>query len=181
VSERLRQEIRNSPNSRQAGRDIIENYNVYAQTVRPFYEKDIKDLVIAFSKCVGELKETAATSLPNERSIEHKNEVNGLTAEYFEMIVDKHLPYFQRIRDFLSDPKNIEYLDMYNSTVHDLQFATVAARSEYRTFDQVLQQVYALVIKKCGDAIRPVRHLALVFLHYMYYNCDIGENDVKTS
>lgn len=53
--------------------------------------------------------------------IEDKNRKNKLSQTYFNEINEKSLPQFGKIRAFLKDPRNEEYVEMYENTVTDLQ------------------------------------------------------------
>ncbi len=141
-----------------------------------FYEKDLQEVVIAFSesKLSGEeLKaiEDDLTKIP----IEEKNKLNNLGKEYFDSVLKKSFSDFEKIGHFLKDPRNDEYKLKYDNTVSDLQEEITIKRDEYNAFEEILNHLYKLILDSTNDSLRNNRKLIRVFLHYMYSNCDIGK------
>lgn len=75
-----------------------------------FYEEDIKDVIIQFSRIVPTFSGFPPLDGIN---IEEKNIINKLSKSYFLEMNDKHLHYFPKINSFLMDPINTEYLEKY--------------------------------------------------------------------
>lgn len=142
-----------------------------------FYEKDLQDIVVAFSEVQfssGELiaKEDALRRIP----IEEKNKLNQLSKNYFDEVFKKSYSDFNRITLFLENPLNYEYKQKYENTVNDIQEEVILNRDNYALFDQVLSDLYKLTLDMSNGKLFLNRSLLCVFLHYMYYNCDIGIN-----
>ncbi len=139
-----------------------------------FDEEDLKEIVLAFSKL--DVKKGDLPEIPERRDIVKKNELNKLSKDYFDNVLKKNMQYFKQIEDFLSDPKNEELLNKYNNTIDDLNEEITIHRDEYDKFEMILNHLYKMVLDKFSE-LNSNRALVRVFLHYMYYNCDIGKNE----
>ena len=139
-----------------------------------FDETDLKDIVVAFNKL--DLEKGNFPEIPEKRDIDKKNEINQLSKEYFNEVIKKNLPYFEQIRNFLSDPNNKEFLQKYENTIDDLNEEITIHRDEYDKFEMILYHLHKLVLSKFPE-LKEKRSLVRVFIHYMYYNCDTGKNE----
>ena len=150
-----------------------------------FYEKDLQDIVIAFSevKFSKEIIKEREADL-DRISIEEKNELNRLSKTYFDEVLRKSFSSFESITRFLEDPQNDEIKMKYENTIGDLQEEIIINRDDYCLFDDVLSHLYKLALDENNHKLHSNRGLLRVFLHYMYYNCDIGiskrPEDVET-
>lgn len=143
-----------------------------------FYEKDLKGIIIAFSK----------TKIPSDKikeivdgisriTVEKKNELNNLGKEYFDLSFKKSLDEFGRIKSFLEDPRNSKFKEYYYNTTSDLQSKIAVEQEEYKTFEEIIEYLYDFVFDNNREQLRNQRRLIRVFLHYMYFNCDIGREE----
>lgn len=140
-----------------------------------FYEEDLRNLVISFAeaniaKCDIMEIEDKICGIP----IAEKNKLNKLSEEYFNDVFKKSVDDFARISAFLKDPRNEKFLNMYQNTVSDIQEEITIKRNEYHAFDEILNHLYKVVLDTGNNALKNNRILIRVFLHYMYFNCDIG-------
>ncbi|WP_294405787.1 ABC-three component system protein [uncultured Clostridium sp.] len=142
-----------------------------------FYEQDIKDVIIFFNKNINNITQTDFP-LINPVKLTEKNILNKMSLETFNSIKNKDLSYFGKIRSFLKNPKNEEYVTMYNNTTTDLQEIVKAHIGSIDTFDKIFLSLYQYIISKSTDDkdFMKIRTKILLFLHFMYYNCDIGLN-----
>ncbi len=145
-----------------------------------FFEKDIKKIVHFFSSHIKEIaKVTEETNSSLKRiNLNEKNEKNNLTKEYFSIIKRNSLSYFHQIDKFLKDPINKKILEGYQATIMELSSKITASRNQYSNFDQIFDHIYNYILKSStqDELTSDERRLIYVFLHYMYYNCDIGIN-----
>ena len=114
-----RQDIQGDGNQ-QAGRDIVNK--TYYGEVRPriqFFERDIKNVIVYFSDNLESID--GILDDLDKIPLEEKNELNSLSDDYFEIIKEDYMEYFGKIDSFLKDPKNSEYLQMYQNTVVELR------------------------------------------------------------
>lgn len=176
------QEIQNGSNNIQTGRDAnIININCF-KTYKPhairFYEKDICTVIEAFNVYVDEIKnDLEKVDLDREFQLTEKpkkNKLNNLSEEYFKMICEEYLPYFNKIDVFLRAPQNKAYLNKYRKTVAELKFRISTLRKHYEYFEDVLTAILNEVLNSGNDSIIEHRDVFIIFINYMYWNCDIG-------
>ena len=138
-----------------------------------FDENDLKEIINSFSKI--DKKKGNLPEIP-ERDIEKKNQLNNLSKEYFNNSIKKHLIYLDQIREFLMDPINSEYLNKYENTIDDINEEIIVHRDDFDKFDMIFSYLYKFIIEN-NPELNNNRNLVRLFLHYMYYNCDIGINE----
>ncbi|WP_438710240.1 ABC-three component system protein [Aquimarina muelleri] len=139
-----------------------------------FDENDIRLIVNSFSKL--DKKKGELSKIPENRDIENKNKLNVLSKEYFDNVIKKNLIYFGQIRAFLTDSINKEYLDKYENTIDDINAKIIVHRTDFEKFEMILEFLYDFIIEN-NTELKNKRRLVRLFLHYMYYNCDIGINE----
>lgn len=138
-----------------------------------FDENDLKEIINSFSKI--DKKKGSLPKIP-KRNIEKKNEINNLSKEYFNNVIKRNLLYLEQIREFLTNPINTEYLGKYENTIDDINEEIVVHRDEFDKFDLIFNYLYKFIIEN-NPELKSNRRLVRLFLHYMYYNCDIGINE----
>lgn len=161
-----------------ANKDIVDQFKIDrgAKQIR-FYEKDIKDLIITFNKDKTELAKTVENNFDFSDKFldkQEKNVKNNLSAVYFEHIKSNSLAYFDEINKFLNDPKNSALLELYKQTVVELQHKITISREDFDKFEDILDVLYQYILDKNQSELSSRRALIQVFLHFMYFNCDIG-------
>lgn len=162
----------------QAGRDNnILNITIKQDELEniTFYEEDIKEVIVFFNECnKNSIQPLFMDFQPIE--IEVKNKKNKLSELYFNEIKKNSLPQFGKIKAFLKDSRNEEYVEMYNNTVIDLQNIVITHISKVDSFEVIITKLYEYIVKSQRDdrAFMKIRSKVILFLHFMYYNCDIG-------
>lgn len=145
-----------------------------------FYEKDIRDVIVLFSKNsnwmdIEQVKDESSSLCYTDKAL--KNTLNEVDDLYFADIKDNSLKYFRDIEKFLTDPKNVEYRQMYMNTVSDLRGYIIKNAGKY-TFVELLESIIEHVVGEDPDCdIFKVRALARVFVHFMYWECDLGKKE----
>jgi hypothetical protein len=139
-----------------------------------FDETDLKDIVEAFSEL--DIKKGDLPDIPEDRDIDRKNEINKLSKVYFDDVIKKNMTYFEQIQQFLSNPINKGLLQKYENTIDDINEEITIHREEYDKFEMILNYIFKLVLGRFPE-LNDRRSLVRVFIHYMYYNCDIGKNN----
>lgn len=140
-----------------------------------FFEKDIKEVINCFSEEVEEI--TGIVEDYNDfyrPNIEKKNDLNNLTETYFEHIKNHSLLYFDKVTEFLNDRRNEKYLSKYLSTARELNNKIISNRTDFIYFDKIFDAIYSYIVEKDNYELSFDKELIWVFLHYMYWNCDIG-------
>jgi len=140
-----------------------------------FYDNDIKDTILYFKKKSKQIAAKVAAT-QNEfvyLNMVEKNEKNALAKEYFDFMIDTSISEFSKIKVFLGDHKNSHILDAYMSTVTDIQSKILVTKDDFDGFGHILDTIYEFVFDNNKDLTKD-RRLIHVFLHFMYFNCDIG-------
>lgn len=164
----------------QAGGSV--ELNIYppvpkASAIR-FYEKDIEEVILAFSK-----NNESSISIVDDffrPDIEEKNRINKLSNEYFEFINNEYLPYFHQIDNFLRSVQNVRLQGCYRKTTVEIRMKIKSCRSEFDSFEEIFSILLDHVIDKGNKILTDKRDVMIIFLHYMYWNCDIGDKYVET-
>lgn len=159
----------------------LKQYPVIAKTLKlnrlllplNFNENDLREIVNSFSRLDKKISELP--KIP-KRNIELKNKLNNLSKEYFDNVIKKNLIYLEQIRDFLMDEINLDYLNKYENTIDDINAKIIIHRKDYEKFEMILEFLYDFIIENNSELLEK-RRLVRLFLHYMYYNCDIGINN----
>ena len=144
-----------------------------------FTESDLKELVVEFTKEINSDKERLKISFERVKKDftyldkDEKNEKNKLGKEYFEIIKGNSLSHFSKIDEFLQNPINNELSVMYLDLAFELKNLITVKRDEFGAFEEIFVLIYNLVCDK-NPKLRNKRFI-YVFLHYMYFNCDIGQ------
>jgi len=139
-----------------------------------FNENDLKKIILVFSK-IG-LKKSNLSEIPQSRNIEKKNDINKLSKDYFNNVIKKNLTYFSQVKEFLENPINENYLNKYQNTIDDINEEIIIYRDDYDKFEELINYLYKRILSNAPD-LDNKRSLIRLFLHYMYYNCDIGKNE----
>jgi hypothetical protein len=157
---------------------IADRFGLYKfQAPLRFYEKELRDVIVVFS----EQSKTISTELKSYITSftvinkEKKNELNNLSKEYFEFLKNHSLQYFDGIEKFLRDPKNEDYMKMYSNTVSDLQEAIIVERNRFNEFEHIIKHLIEYVVGNNEGKLKDLRKIVRVFIHFMYFNCDIGK------
>jgi len=69
---------------------------------------------------------------------------------------------------------NSKYLMMYQETIFELNQKVTIFRDEFKKFDLIFDELYNSILNNNINEIRSDRRLIWVFLHYMYWKCDLG-------
>jgi len=142
-----------------------------------FYEKELRDVIIVFSEQSKSISTEANNYITSFTVIdkEKKNELNNLSKDYFEFLKNHSLQYFEEIEKFLRDPKNEPYMKMYSNTVSDLQDAITVERNRFNEFEHIIKHLVEYTVGNNDDKLKDLRKIVRVFIHFMYFNCDIGK------
>ncbi len=141
-----------------------------------FVPEDINEVVRAFHAAVttGSAQFASASNFGFVEK-ETKNTINGLSKGYYEYMKRDSLPSFGRIKDFLQDERNAELRGFYHDAADELKQKIITFRSAFQSFDEVLTHVFDLIISD-NKTLRGKKRLVRTFLHYMYFDCDIGDH-----
>lgn len=110
-------------------------------------------------------------------SKEEKNELNKLSKDYFNNVIKGDIKYFLQIQNFLEDPANFVQKEKYKNTIYDLQSEIMTYKDTYNTFEEIFSVLYKYVLERNKNELYTKRRLIRLFLHYMYFTCDIGRKE----
>ena len=104
-----------------------------------------------------------------------KNIDNKLSDGYAKIIRDHMFKdgHYDEITNFLNHPNNEELKRLYEETVEEFKIKIITHRDSYESFEKILDYMYDRLISRDPD-LRKNKRITRVFLHYMYYFCDIG-------
>lgn len=159
---------------------IANQFGLYKfNTPLRFYEKEIREVILVFSLQSQKISKEASESINSFRVIdkEKKNELNNLSKDYFEFIKSHSIQYFEEIDRFLKDPQNHKYTDMYIRTISDLQAKIILEREKYNDFMQLIEHLVEFIVESNSSELKELRNIVRVFIHFMYFNCDIGKSE----
>ncbi len=105
--------------------------------------------------------------------IQEKNIINGVTKEYYNQMIVDSMVHFERVKQFLGNPRNRELAALYHDSADDLKQKILTKRSQFGAFDEIFTFMNEHIQEKKG-ALRGKRRLITILLHYMYCNCDVG-------
>lgn len=157
---------------------IADQFGLYKfQAPLRFYEKELRDVIIVFSDQRKAILNEAKSYITSFTVIDKvkKNELNNLSKDYFEFLKNHSLQYFEEIEKFLREPKNELYMKMYSNTVSDLQDAIIIERNRFNEFEHIIKHLVDYTVGNNEDKLKELRKIVRVFLHFMYFNCDIGK------
>ena len=157
--------------------EIAHQFGLYKFTAPlRFYEKELREVIIVFSEQRIAISTEAQSYITSFTVIdkEKKNDLNNLSKEYFEFLKAHSLQYFEEIENFLRDPKNELYTRMYANTISDLQEAITIQRNRFNEFEHIINHLVEYTVNNNQDKLIDLRKVVRVFIHFMYFNCDIG-------
>ena len=157
--------------------DLAKRYQLQKYLLpNKFYEADIRDVIVLFSQKTNWI-DASPTSDPNPLEYadkRKKNALNNIDEAHFSDIKSNSLMFFQSIDKFLKDPRNTEYRKKYLNTTSDLR-GYIHKHSAEHSFKEILESIIDNIVGADAQAdIFKERAQVRVFVHYMYWNCDIG-------
>lgn len=159
---------------------ILESYVVKFKCdfVEDLTPDDIVDILQEFTKQNPHLISQVSVEIAKiqRTSFIDKNTLNNLSEGYIKLIQQSSLPFFEQLSSFLSRPENQEVKNSYLNVVGDLQQVILVKRSEYVYFDEIFKIIEETCKTKHPELSKNRRKLQIL-LHFMYFQCDIGENN----
>jgi len=112
-------------------------------------------------------------------SFERKNQINNLSGPYGNTIKKKIGEMYQ-VQDFLAMPENEALQQLYMQSAEELAAKVCVLQSPGQKFDVVLEKIIELLLERDTD-LRSNKTLTRLMIYYMYYHCDIGEEDAAAT
>lgn len=164
----------------------IQNFlQVYPDVVRaaklnrlllPFEydESDLCDVILALNEHLKSKDSVPVLTSFAYPGLEKKNELNQLGKEYFDTVMKGSMDDFEKIKNFLSDAVNVEFLSLYEDAANELNAKISLHHDQFYEFEQVLESCYDRIVNDEGYNLKGKKRLVRILLHYMYCTCDIG-------
>lgn len=137
--------------------------------------EDLADIITSIKEALPDLKENNIGKKIERTDFEDKNKINNLSDGYAKSI-KKKITDFSIIEDFLSLPENEEFQIKYMESSEELYAKICIFKNNHHLFDQVIENTIDLIINRDNDCKRN-KSLTRSMIYYMYYKCDIGENN----
>ncbi|MCS5597943.1 MAG: restriction endonuclease [Alphaproteobacteria bacterium] len=139
---------------------------------------DIARVVVAINRHKNKIGDGVREKCtPSQRTkFERKNEINGLSEDYAEVIIKRYLPDFYLVKDFLENPVNEDVYDKYQDAVDEFNIKIAEHRKDYHSFDSLLNYLHDNLLKVDRELSTNKRLFKLV-LYYMYWSCDLGKDE----
>lgn len=144
-----------------------------------FYENDIRNVIVLFSRNTSWVDSPPMSdSKPFTYADKiQKNALNGIDEAYFSEIKSHSLKFFSNIDSFFKDPRNAAYLKDYLNTTSELRGYIQKHAADY-TFKDILETIIENIIGADPNSdVFKERMMVRIFVHYMYWNCDIGRKE----
>lgn len=168
--ERLELWLKNFPDvARMANLDPIDSPLIVSPD-------DLAEVVQALSREMAGLREGPSSPPTPRVPFERKNQINNMSASYAKWQCRSYLKETAQIHRFLAAPENRDLLLRYEAVVDEFQSKIIAKRKEYQTFDEVMNYLVDLLFARDPD-LRNHKRLTRIMLFYMYWICDIGEDE----
>ncbi|MBU9848050.1 ABC-three component system protein [Rahnella ecdela] len=136
---------------------------------------DLAEIIISIKDALPDIKNKKIEPNLERTDFISKNKINNLTHSYSQAILKK-IGDFYEIEDFLSMPENEEYQQKYAETAEELHAKICIYKHDNHLFDQVIENTINIIINRDNDCRRN-KMLTRTMIYYMYYKCDIGENN----
>ena len=66
---------------------------------------------------------------------------------------------------------------MYSNTISDLQGAITVQRNRFNEFELIIEHLVNYTVENNEEKLKDLRKIVRVFMHFMYFNCDIGKTE----
>lgn len=159
-------------------RGLIKSYGLSLINFE-FSEEDIKEVILSFHMQIPKIdlkissKSRALKYDFDKISDQEKNEKNGLSEQFYQIILDDSLQHFTKLDVFLEDPMNQDVKESYFDLVAELRDNIHLKRNDFGNFEEIFEFIYQSVSSD-PTLIRKKRFIKIL-LHYMYHTCSIGE------
>jgi hypothetical protein len=152
-------------------------FKLKGQFIEDITPQDIAKVLKEFSTQNPDLIKNISASIKAIRRTDFplKNKINNLSEGYIKLIQQESLPFFEQFVNFLKQFENREFKKIYYNIASDLQKIILVKRGDFEQFDQIFETIEATCKEQVPNLLSDRRTLQIL-LHFMYFQCDIGEN-----
>jgi len=112
-------------------------------------------------------------------SFESKNQINNLSGSYGNTI-KKRIGEMYQVQDFLAMPENEALQQLYMQSAEELAAKICVLKEPNQRFDIILEKIIEFLLERDVD-LKSNKSLTRLMIYYMYYHCDIGEDDAAVT
>lgn len=165
---------------------LISKYKLNTLYIQPeIYDDDLREFFEVFLDYlennkmeISEIKQNTLEDL-DIINLEEKNKLNSVSKHFFNDIKKAVEKYGQTIDEFLRNPINSEYWQIYENITYEIHFKIPTERNEPFILKSYIDEIYDRIFqfwksKKSYDKLKNKRRVLFNILCYMYFNCDIG-------
>lgn len=158
---------------------ILEShvYKLKGHFIEDITPHDIAKVLEEFSSQNPDLIKNISVSIQSIHRTDflEKNRINNLSEGYIKLIQQESLPFFEQFAKFLEKFENRNFKKIYYNITNDLQKVILVKRSDFEQFDQIFETIENICKEQVPQLLADRRTLQIL-LHFMYFQCDIGEN-----
>lgn len=140
---------------------------------------DLASIIVGLSNGLGGITKRDISTRIFRTDFERKNEINSLSDQYSKLIKRK-IEDMYLIQDFLAMPENDDLQRLYLGVSEELAAKIIALRIPGQSFDIVLEKLIELLLDRDIE-LKGNKQLTRSMMYYMYYHCDIGDDDVANA
>lgn len=139
---------------------------------------DLAEVIQAFASQASSIIKNSADNDIKRTSYERKNQLNNMTEKYSSELKRRYLKDVNEIESFLSAAENSELRERYDLATEEFCLNIIAKRKDYQTFDEIMNHLSQLLVDR-DPILKQAKYKRLVntMLFFMYWSCDIGENE----
>lgn len=139
---------------------------------------DLAEVIQAFASQASSIIKNSADNDIKRTSYERKNQLNNMTEKYSNELKRRYLKDVNEIESFLSAAENSELRERYDLATEEFCLNIIAKRKDYQTFDEIMNHLSQLLVDR-DPILKQAKYKRLVntMLFFMYWSCDIGENE----
>lgn len=138
---------------------------------------ELAEVIVALRSGLVGLKKVAIEKRIARTELDEKNEINNLSSQYSSAIKGK-IDEMHQVEEFLAMPENEELQGLYIDGAEELAAKIAIFRADGIRFDMVLEKTIELLLERDVE-LKANKALTRVLVYYMYYHCDIGEDNAS--
>lgn len=137
---------------------------------------DLAEVILAIADELKVASDEIPATVVERVSYEDKNRINDMSQMFAKELSRRFMVYTSKIEEFLANPANAEFLELYESAVEEFQLKIIAKHDFNSSFDDLFNYLIDQLIKRDGVLARHKR-LTRAMVFYMYWHCDIGKTE----
>lgn len=159
--------------------NVNQTNNFYQNNITvEFNEERFKNIIELFLENKSEIIIEKDKYQNFKRNQAEKHKKNNMSSEYYEQVVlESDIEYFSNIDVFFKNRRNTKYKSSYEIVAKDLTRDFFAKKQKDKNYNIIehISKIKSELLKKIGknDSIEVEKYI-IIFLHYMYQECDYG-------